>query len=261
MKNLIILAAGSGKRLLPHTDKVPKCLVKLKNKTLLERNISEWRAAGDFNITIVSGYKSKKLLETNFPCIHNAEFESTNMVWSLAKTLKKISKIKDDFIYISYGDIIVSKANVHRIMESDNEVNVLIDQEWEKLWSLRMADYLSDVESLICKDGRIIEIGKKTKNIKHIQGQYIGVLKINRKILIDELIAYLDWVKKSINKNQESSRKNLYLTEFLQRFIDNGIKVSPIFIKGGWLEVDSCADLEAYEKNWNKQSIYKEVVS
>ena len=104
-----------------------------------------------------------KLLETNFPCIHNAEFESTNMVWSLAKTLKKISKIKDDFIYISYGDIIVSKANVHRIMESDNEVNVLIDQEWEKLWSLRMADYLSDVESLICKDGRIIEIGKKTK--------------------------------------------------------------------------------------------------
>ena len=92
MKNLIILAAGSGKRLLPHTDKVPKCLVKLKNKTLLERNISEWRAAGDFNITIVSGYKSKKLLETNFPCIHNAEFESTNMVWSLAKTLKRSQK-------------------------------------------------------------------------------------------------------------------------------------------------------------------------
>ena len=76
---------------------------------------------------------------------------------------KDLKNKKDDFIYISYGDIIVSKANVHRIMESDNEVNVLIDQEWEKLWSLRMADYLSDVESLICKDGRIIEIGKKQK--------------------------------------------------------------------------------------------------
>ena len=69
MENLIILAAGEGTRLRPYTKKTPKCMVKLKGKTILERNIQEWMKSGNFEITIVTGYKSECINNKKFYCI------------------------------------------------------------------------------------------------------------------------------------------------------------------------------------------------
>mgnify|MGYP003976812269 FL=1 len=42
----IILAAGQGTRLAPHTDDRPKCLVELSGQTLLSRQLSVLTALG-----------------------------------------------------------------------------------------------------------------------------------------------------------------------------------------------------------------------
>ena len=42
--NAIILAAGKGERLQPLTNKIPKCMVKLFNKTLLEYQIDVFKS-------------------------------------------------------------------------------------------------------------------------------------------------------------------------------------------------------------------------
>ena len=38
----------------------------------------------------------------------------------------------------------------------------------------------------------------------------------------------------------------MYMTSFLQVFINRGIKVEAAFTNGGWLEIDTKDDLELY---------------
>ena len=50
--NAIILAAGKGERLKPLTDTVPKPLIEVSGKTLLERNINRLFESGVRNIIV-----------------------------------------------------------------------------------------------------------------------------------------------------------------------------------------------------------------
>ena len=57
----LILAAGRGSRMNHLTDEIPKCLVKLKGKTLLEYQLEIIRKSEIKEIGIVTGYKKEKL--------------------------------------------------------------------------------------------------------------------------------------------------------------------------------------------------------
>ena len=39
----------------------------------------------------------------------------------------------------------------------------------------------------------------------------------------------------------------MFMTDFIQRYIDGGGIVSPIYAYGGWLELDTIDDLNLYE--------------
>ena len=54
----IILAAGTGSRLMPLTAEKPKCMVKLAGRPLLHRQIETLRGAGVDVIILVGGYRS-----------------------------------------------------------------------------------------------------------------------------------------------------------------------------------------------------------
>ena len=60
----IILAAGEGTRLRPLTNKVPKCMVTLFGKSLLEWQLNIFRECNIKDISIITGYKKESI---NFP--------------------------------------------------------------------------------------------------------------------------------------------------------------------------------------------------
>ena len=228
--------------------------------SLISRNLQQWQKADDFNCLIVSGYKEDRLKDMGYPLITNPIFSKSNMVWSLLMALPQIEKLDDEFIYLSYGDIILAAKNVQLLIDSSADMSVVVDLNWELLWSFRMENYMTDVESLKFSGTTITEIGQKAQSKLDIQGQYIGVLKIRRELLISQLRSYKTWVYDDVTATSILDRQNLYLTDFIQQYIDKSGEVTAVFINGGWLEVDSVQDLMRYEKNWGANSIFSDLL-
>lgn len=57
----VILAAGMAKRLRPLTDERPKCLLKVGERTLLQRTVDAMLAAGINELVVVTGYRANMI--------------------------------------------------------------------------------------------------------------------------------------------------------------------------------------------------------
>lgn len=242
--NSLILAAGTGTRLRPITNDIPKCLVKIGNKSLLDWQLESLKKAGIKNINIVTGYKQDKIIkdrEIKFNKIYfNKSYNSTNMVKSLLLA-------KDLFytdLLISYSDIIYKTEIVKLLLESKHKNVIIIDIDWYKLWSKRFKEPLDDAETLsFDKNFNLLNIGKKTRNINDIMGQYIGLMKFDNNTL--GFLNNLDIENKIKN--------NLFMTDLIRIFLKNNIEIRVLPIKRGWLEVDSLSDLTLYNEEIKKQ--------
>ncbi|WP_320035337.1 phosphocholine cytidylyltransferase family protein [Halarcobacter sp.] len=242
----IILAAGQGTRLMPLTKDKPKCMVKYNKKPIISYIIEAMKENGISDISIVTGYKKEVLeeylKEEKITFFSNDIFDKTNMVYSLFKAK---SYMTEDVI-ISYSDIIYNSDVLKKIINSNSDFSVVIDKEWEKLWSLRMDNILSDAETLKIESGKIKEIGKKTDNLDDIQAQYIGLIKISAKA-IPKVLKFYESLETNILYDGQSVY-NMYMTTFIQLIIDNLMEVNPIEIYGHWLEIDTIEDLNNYEE-------------
>lgn len=59
----MLLAAGRGERLRPVTDEIPKALVEVRGKSLLERHLEAVRAAGIGTVVINLGWMGDKIVD------------------------------------------------------------------------------------------------------------------------------------------------------------------------------------------------------
>ena len=75
----IILAAGEGKRLRPHTEDIPKCLVSINGAPLIHRQLSILENLG-YEVILVVGWQSNQLKQLNVRMIKN--LNSAPPIWS-----------------------------------------------------------------------------------------------------------------------------------------------------------------------------------
>ena len=57
----VILSAGQGKRLLPLTAGVPKCILPINGQSLLEWQLDELVKCGIDQVTVVVGYEAQQV--------------------------------------------------------------------------------------------------------------------------------------------------------------------------------------------------------
>ena len=100
------------------------------------------------------------------------------MVYTLINTIKKI----DDDIIITYSDIVYDARNINKIINNKSQFITLVDKKWKALWKSKNK-LESDSETLKIKDNFILELGKKTKDIRSAQARYVGLTKISKKNL------------------------------------------------------------------------------
>jgi len=106
---VVIMAGGKGSRLKPYTDVLPKPLIPIGNKTILERIIDQFKHSGCKRFSLIINYK-KELLKAYFSEIQHdymLDFFEEEGFLGTAGGLKLLEdKVKDTF-FVSNCDILV----------------------------------------------------------------------------------------------------------------------------------------------------------
>jgi choline kinase len=238
----LILAAGEGSRLRPHTLDRPKCLVEVDGRSLLDRQLDVLASESIRTVILIGGYRAEMLRREGIELRINPLYAETNMVWTL---FCAEADLEGDLI-VSYGDIVYSREVLSTLLKSEDDIAVTIDLNWENYWRTRHENPMDDAETLkLSSDGRIIEIGQKPKSLKEIQGQYMGLMKFSAKGVTMLSKVYHN-AKKGGNLCGKPVKK-AYLTDLLQAMIDSGYRVSAVPVHSGWVEVDTSKDLYSKE--------------
>ena len=107
MIRCFLLSAGIGSRLRPITLKIPKCLVKVKNKPILSHWIDFLRESGVNDILINTHYLHKiieKFIKSNNYCnITELSYEK-NLVGTAGSIIKNSSFFKNEKFLVAHVD-------------------------------------------------------------------------------------------------------------------------------------------------------------
>lgn len=249
---LIVLAAGQGTRLRPLTDNIPKCMVSLEGKPLLEHQIETARAVRLHDLHVATGYREDVI---NYPGVtkhQNPAYATTNMV----TTLFCAESIMDDDLIVSYGDIVYQPDVLQAVIDSTAPVSVVVDLAWQRYWAARQEDPIIDAETMKLRpDGTIAELGKKPQSLGDIQGQYIGLMKFTRDAL-QEIRSFYHQLDQTAQYDGKDF-PNMYMTSFLQLIADQLMPLQAVFIRNGWMEIDAPSDL-AFTDFLNRRGVAAE---
>lgn len=232
----LILAAGRGARLRPLTDELPKCLVRLAGRALLDWQIAALRAAGVRELAVVVGYRGEAVDRPGLVRFRNQRWPSTNMVASL---LSARDWLVQRSCIVVYGDIAFHPEHLDALRSSEQEIAITCDLGWRSLWEERFARPEDDAESLRLAGDLVAEIGSPVGSLDDLEAQYMGLVKLGPRGS-ERLLAWLDGLG-------DVALERLQMTELLAGLVAAGQPVGAVRVRGRWCEVDSGDDLAIYE--------------
>lgn len=168
----VILAAGKAKRLRPLTDTMPKCLLKVCGRTLLERTVEAMRQAGICEFVVVTGYRGDMIRDfltaydksLSFAFLHNADYEHNNNIYSLWMAGEVVRG--KDFLLMD-SDIFCDPAAVVRIAQEPESALAVNRHECGE----------EEMKVVVDSDMHITEISK-TCRPEDAMGESVGIEKI-----------------------------------------------------------------------------------
>lgn len=245
----IIIAAGSAKRLGEKTKTLPKGLLDINGKTILERQISVLKNNGINEIVIIIGPHKEKFEFDNVKYVEDKEYDKHDVLLSLMAAKHEI--VGD--VITTYSDILFDDEILQQIIRSDVDIGITTDLNWEQKYQDRTEHPKSQADNVIIEDNKVIKIKKNISKISGNQknGEFIGIVKFSKNGAEKFVMEYEKIAK--INPNPFHDAKTFeksYLTDMVQELIDQKIPVVPIIVKGSWCEIDTIQDLENAKKTY-----------
>ncbi len=250
----IIIAAGMGQRLRPYTADRPKCMVEIKGRSLLERQVDAYRAAGIEEIIVIRGYKGRQIQLPGLTYIDNHDFRNNNILESLF--CAKDHLFGD--VMISYGDITFHPDLIKGLLPVQAPISLVIDLDWASVYEGRddhpveqaeLCEVMSlPAEGMLRSEHihRITEIGKQvTPN--RARGEFIGLCKIHAPALARLCAIYEHALLNGLDQPyvHAPSLRKAYLSDLFNDAIKRDEFIQPFFFKGGmWREIDTVQDYE-----------------
>jgi L-glutamine-phosphate cytidylyltransferase len=252
IRRCILIAAGRGKRLGPHTEDIPKCMVDVAGRPILGWVWRALAAVGVDELIVIRGYKGDVLerfvtgLVPRATFVDNHEWESNNVLLSLACARPFL----DRATYLTYSDIVFTPAVARAAAQSSAEIGLVIDREFRAIYEGRTEHPLDEGEVAdLMPDGTVARVGKRALPPADAIGEFIGLSRLGARgaALAGDALDQL--AKRYAGRDHEPFQRagryrNAYLTDLWQELIDHGVRVDPILISGQWREIDTGQDLD-----------------
>lgn len=252
IKRAILIAAGRGKRLGPHTEEIPKCMVQVGAKPILGWVWSALSAVGVDELIVIRGYRGDVLetfvrsLVPKVTFVDNPEWQTNNVLLSMGCARKYF----DQPTYVTYSDIIFTPAVARAAAASSSEIGLVIDREFRTIYDGRTEHPLEEGEvSDLMPDGSVARVGKKALPPPEAIGEYIGLARLGERGVATVANTLDQLTVQFAGREHEpfmraATYRNAYQTDLWQTLIDGGIRIDPVFIEGQWREIDTGQDLD-----------------
>jgi len=216
----VVMAGGRGSRLSPLTDNIPKPLLKVGNKPIIEHNIDQLRKYGidDFWISVrYLGEQIEAYFKDGSAKGIQVEYVWENEPLGTIGAVSKVSNFVHDTVLITNSDILT---------DLDYEKFFIHFEEQEADLSIVSIPYQVNVPYAVLEleGGRVQSFKEKPSYTYFSNG---GIYLVKKKAL--ELIP-------------ENTFFNA--TDLMERMIDKGMKVISYPLRGYWLDVGKPEDFK-----------------
>ncbi len=228
----IILAAGTSSRLYPITRDIPKCLLDVAGRSIIDRQLETLKELGIEDIVLLVGYKAEVIKERLADRVRYRffdNFEKTNNLHTLLSAKDEL----DQEVLCLLADVIFEKRLIEKLISSESSFTLVIDP------TIRPGTMRVKIE-----DGSITKIGNHV-DVENGDGNFIGVAKFSAEaagLLANEM----EQLAKHGNENE-------YYTIALESLANKGHKIGFINTDGTWwTEIDTKEDLDSARKCLNQ---------
>jgi L-glutamine-phosphate cytidylyltransferase len=250
----VIIAAGRGSRLQNETDEIPKTLVEVMGRPMLEWILEAFEAAGlsRKDVVFVCGYRAE-VIKTRYPYftyVTNRDWQSNNILLSL---LMAREYLKDGFVS-TYGDIVYEGAVVQKLVASSADIALGCDTAWRRRYVGRTQHPETDAEKLRAEGGRVVELSRTIPS-EQANGEFIGVMKLTAAGSA-EFVKAFDQAERRFGGGQYREGRSFqkaYVIDLLAEMLEQGTRMEREDTHGGYMEIDTVQDLSMAEQWWKER--------
>lgn len=249
----VIIGAGRGSRLRHLTEELPKTLVPILGRPMLD-GILEALAAGGFkrsDVVFVCGYKAD-VIRAAYPdltYVENRDWEQNNILLSLLCAREHLA---GGFVS-TYADIVYRPEIVADLVRSPHDIALACDTDWRRRYVNRSQHPETDAEKLRADaSGRVVEISRRIPP-EAATGEFIGVMKLSAAGASRFLSAF-DAARAAFAERPEFREgrtfRRAYLIDLLQQMIESGDALHKVDTHGGYMEIDTLEDASLADAWW-----------
>jgi L-glutamine-phosphate cytidylyltransferase len=251
----ILIGAGRGSRLGSNTDDIPKALVPVMGRPMIEWILDALGAAGFArkDVVFICGYRAEVVRERypEFTFVSNRDWERNNI---LASLLCARAHLAGGFVS-SYADIVYRGSTVEKLVASPHDKVLACDTDWRRRYVDRSQHPESDGEKMRAEGARVVELSRRIAP-EQASGEFIGVAKFTAEGA-GELVSAFDsaqaqWSGKSWREGRTFERA--YLIDLFQEMLEGGSAFHRVDTHGGYMEIDTREDLACAEKWWRESA-------
>ncbi len=249
----IVIGAGRGSRLGPETDEIPKALVPVMGRPMLEWILDALREGGFArkDVVYVCGYRADviKARYPDFTYVDNRNWENNNILLSLLCAREHLSA---GFVS-TYADIVYRGSTVAKLCASPHDKVLACDTDWRRRYRDRSLHPESDGEKLRADGPRVVELSRRIAS-EVASGEFIGVAKFSAEGARELVGAYdaAAAVHAGTVWREGRTFEKAYLIDLFQDMIEGGSAFHRVDTHGGYMEIDTREDLACAEKWWRE---------